>query len=186
VGTPRGGHVAAHGVGGEEEDVAVAAGGEHDGVSGPRLDLAVDHVAGHDAAGATVDDDDLHHLVAGVHLDGAGRDLALQLLVGADEQLLTGLATGVERALHLNATERAGVEQSAVLAGEGNALSDALVDDVGRDLGQPVDVGLAGAVVAALDRVVEQTVRGVVVVAVVLRRVDTTLGRDGVRTTGLS
>ncbi len=177
---PGGGHVAAHGVGGQEEDVAVAAGGEHDGVRGPGLDLAVDHVAGHDAAGTPVDQDQLDHLVAGVHLDRSGRDLTLELLVDADQQLLTRLAAGVEGALHLDAAEGPGVEQAAVLAGEGDALRDALVDDVGRHLGEPVDVGLPGAVVAALDRVVEQAVRGVVVVAVVLRRVDAALGRDGV------
>ncbi len=184
VRAPAGGDVAAHGVRRQEEDVAVAARGEHDGVGGPGLDLAVDHVAGHDAAGPAVDDDQLDHLVAGVHLDGAGRDLALQLLVGADQELLPRLAARVERALHLHAAEGAGVEQAAVLAREGDALGDALVDDVGRHLGEPVDVGLAGAVVAALDRVVEQPERRVVVVAVVLGRVDAALGRDRVGAAG--
>ena len=95
-----------------------------------------------DAAGLAVDDDQLEHLVAGVHRDRAGRDLALQRLVGAEQQLLAGLAAGVEGARHLHAAERAVVEQAAVLAGEGHALRDALVDDVGADLGQPVDVRL--------------------------------------------
>jgi hypothetical protein len=67
--------------------------------------------------------------VAGELLHRAGRDLALEGLVGADEQLLAGLATGVERAGHLDATEGAVVEQAAVLTGEGHALGDALVDD---------------------------------------------------------
>ena len=62
-------------------------------------------------------------------LDRAGRDLALEGLVGADEQLLAGLAAGVERAGHLHAAEGAVVEQAAVLAGERHALRDALVDD---------------------------------------------------------
>ena len=116
--------------------------------------------------------------------DGAGRDLALERLVGADQQLLTGLATCVERTGHLHATEGAVVEEAAVLAGEGDALRDALVDDVCADLGEAVDVVLTSAVVAALDRVVEETVDGVVVVAVVLRGVDTTLRGDGVRAAG--
>ena len=131
-----------------------------------------------------VDDDQLEHLVAGVHLDGAGRHLTLQGLVGADQQLLARLAAGVEGALHLDAAERAVVEQAAVLTGERDALGDALVDDVRADLGEPVHVGLAGAVVAALDRVVEQPERRVVVVAVVLGRVDAALGGDGVRAAG--
>ena len=116
--------------------------------------------------------------------DGPRGDLTLERLVGADQELLAGLATRVERTGHLHTTEGAVVEEAAVLAGEGNALRDALVDDVGADLGEAVDVILTGAVVAALDRVVEETVDGVVVVAVVLRGVDTTLRGDGVRAAG--
>jgi len=59
----------------------------------------------------------------------------------------------VERPLDLHTAERAGVEQPAVLARERNALGDALIDDVDADLREPVDVGLAGAEVAAFDRV---------------------------------
>ena len=184
VRTPRSGDVAAHRVGRQEEHVAVATGGEHDRVGGVGLDGAGHHVAGDDAAGAAVDQDDLEHLVAGVHLHGARRDLALQALVGADQQLLTRLAAGVEGALHLDATEGTVVEQAAVLTGERDALRDALVDDVRADLGEAVDVRLAGAVVAALDGVVEQPHRRVVVVAVVLGRVDTTLRGDRVRAAG--
>ncbi len=46
VGAPRRGHVAAHGVGREEVDVAVAAGREHHGIRGVPLDLARDEVRG--------------------------------------------------------------------------------------------------------------------------------------------
>ena len=60
-------------------------------------------------------------------------DLALQRLVGAEQQLLAGLAAGVEGARDLRATEGAVVEQAAVLAGERHALRDALVDDVHAD-----------------------------------------------------
>ena len=123
---------------------------------------------------------ELDHLVARVAPHGAGGDLPLEGLVGADQQLLAGLAAGVERARDLDAAERAVVEQAAVLAGERHALGDALVDDVGADLGQAVDVGLARAVVAALDGVVEEPVDGVAVALVVLGGVDAALGRDRV------
>jgi hypothetical protein len=63
-------------------------------------------------------------------------------------------------------------------------LGDALVDDVDADLGQPVDVGLARAVIAALDRVVEQAVDAVAVVLVVFRSVDAALRRDRVGPAG--
>ena len=178
---PGRGDVAAHGVGGEEEDVAVAAAGQHHDVGEVGLDLAGHQVADDDAAGPAVDDDQLEHLVPRVAADRAGGDLPLEGLVGADQQLLAGLAAGVERPRHLDAAEGAVVEQAAVLAGERDALRDALVDDVHADLGQPVDVGLARAVVAALDGVVEEPVDGVAVALVVLGRVDAALGGDRVR-----
>ena len=111
-------------------------------------------------------------------------DLLLQRLIGAEQQLLAGLAPGVERARDLRAAERAVGQQAAVLPRERNALRHALVDDVDADLRQPVDVGLAGAEVAALDRVVEQPVDAVAVVLVVLGRVDAALRRDAVRPPG--
>ena len=67
-----------------------------------------------------------------MHGHAAGGDLALERLVGAEQQLLAGLAAGVKRALDLNAAERPGREQSAVFAGKRHALGDALVDDVRR------------------------------------------------------
>ena len=107
-----------------------------------------------------------------------------QRLVGAEQQLLAGLAAGVEGARDLRAAERAVVEQAAVLAGERHALRDALVDDVDAQLRQPVDVGFARAVVAAFDRVVEQAVDAVAVVLVVLGGVDAALRGDAVGAAG--
>lgn len=184
VGTPDGGGVGVHGVRRQIEDVAVAAARQHDRVGEVRVDLAGDQVARDDATGLAVDDDQVEHLGTGVQLDVARGDLPGQRLVGAEEELLPGLAAGVERTGDLDAAEGAVVEKAAVLAGEGDALRDALVDDLDGDLGEPVDVGLAGAEVAALDGVVEEPVDRVAVVAVVLRGVDTALGGDGVRAAG--
>lgn len=181
---PDRGRVGVHGVRREVEDVAVAAAGQDDGVRVVRVDPAGDQIPRHDAARPPVDHDQVEHLGARTHLDVARRDLPRQRLVGAEQELLTRLAAGVEGAGHLDAAEGTGVEQTAVLAGEGHALGDALVDDLDRDLRQAVDIGLAGPEVAALDGVVEQPVDGVAVVAVVLRRVDAALGGDGVRATG--
>lgn len=180
MGPPDGGRVGVHGVGGEVEDVAVATAREDDGVRVVAVDLAGDQVPGDDAAGHAVDGDQVQHLGAGVHLDVAGGDLPRERLVGAEQELLSGLAAGVEGPGDLDAAEGAGVEEAAVLAGEGDALGHALVDDLDGDLGEAVDVGLAGAEVAALDGVVEEPVYGVAVVAVVLGRVDAALGGDGV------
>ncbi len=184
VGAPDGRGVAALGVGREVEDVAVAAGREADGVGGPGLDLPRHHVARDDAPGPAVHHDHLEHLVAREHLHRAEADLPLEGRVGAEEELLSRLAAGVERAGDLGAAEGAVGQEAAVLSGERDALGHALVDDLHRRLGQAVDVGLAGAEVPALHGVVEETVDAVAVVLVVLRGVDPALGRDGVGAAG--
>ena len=133
-----------------------------------------------DSPRLAVDHDQFLHLVPREHLDRADADLALERLVGAQQELLAGLAPGVEGPRDLGPAERPVGQCAAVLAGEGHALGDALVDDVDRDLGQAIDVGLAGAEVAPLDGVVEQPEDAVAVVLVVLGRVDSALGGDRV------
>jgi hypothetical protein len=64
VGAEGGHDIAAHGVGGEIEDVSVSAGGENDGVGGVGSDFAGDEVADDDAFGLSVDDDEVEHLGA--------------------------------------------------------------------------------------------------------------------------
>ena len=107
-------------------------------------------------------------------------DFLFERLIATDEELLAGLAAGVEGAGNLRAAERAVVEQAAVFAGEGHALGDALVDDGVGNLGEAIDVGLAGAEVAALDGVVEQAAHRVAVVLIVLGGVDAALRGDRV------
>ena len=184
-----GADVAGHGVGGQEVGVAVAAGGDDDGVGGEALHLARHQVLGDDAAGALyavgiLDQHHVVHLVAVEALDLAGLDLAVEGRVCAEQELLACLALGVECAGYLCAAEGAVGEQAAVFASEGHALCHTLVDDVVADLGQAVYVGLAGAVVAALDGVVEEAVYGVAVVLVVLGGVDAALCGDGVCAAG--
>ena len=184
VGPPDGRRVAGHGVGRQVVDVAVATGAQHHGVARVGLEFTGEQIAGGDADRPAVLDHHVEHLGAVVQGDRAEVDLAGERLVGAEQQLLTGLAPGVEGACHLGPAEGPVVEQAAVLACEGHTLGGALVDDVQRHLREAVDVGLAAAVVAALDRVVEEAEDAVAVVAVVLRRVDAALGRDRVRPSG--
>lgn len=86
----------------------------------------------------------------------------------AQQELLARLAACVEGALELGAAEGAVVQQAAVFTVEGNALGHALVNDVGGNFRQAVDVGFTGAEVVALHGVIEQAVDGVAVVLVVL------------------
>lgn len=150
------------------------------------LDLARNEVAGDDAAGLAVLDHQIEHLVARIALHRTGGDLLVQRGIGAQEQLLARLAAGIERTRNLRAAERTVGQQTAVFAGERHALSDALVDDEVGHLGQTIDIGLAGAIVAAFDRVVEETIHRVVVVLVVLRGVDAALRSDRVARRGES
>ena len=144
------------------------------------LDLAGYEVAGDDTASLAVLDDDVEHLMTRVALDRACCDLLVECGVCAEQQLLSGLAAGIERTRYLRTAERTVSQQAAVLAGEGYALSHALVDDEVRYLGQTVYVGLACAVVASLDGIVEEAVYRVVIVLIVLRSVDTALSCDRV------
>ena len=58
-------------------------------------------------------------------------------------------------------------------------MRDALVDDVDADLRQAIDVGFAGAEVAAFDGVVEEPIDAVAVVLIIFRGVDAALRGDG-------
>ena len=172
VGLPR--------IGREIEDIAVPARGEHHGIGAVAGDFAGHQVAHDDALRVAVDDDEVQHLGIRVQLDEPCTHGAGERGVSAKEELLAGLTARVKGARDLRAAEGAVGEEAAVLAGEGHALRDALVDDVDGDLGEAVHVGLAGAVVAALERVVEQPIHAVAVVLVVLRGVDAALRSDGV------
>lgn len=179
---PRRGDVGVSCVRGEIINVSVAAGAEEHGVGDVAFDGAGGQVSGDDAAGFAVDDDQVEHFLAGVHLDVAVVDLAHEGAVCAEEKLLSGLAAGVEGAGDLGAAEGAVGEDAGVFAGEGDALGDALVDDFDGDFGESVDVGFAGAEVAAFDGVVEEAVDGVAVVAIIFSCINPALGGDAVGT----
>src|SRR6059058_4038346 len=181
VGAPDGGDVAALRVGRQVVHVRVAARRKHHRIARVRAHRPGDQVAHDDAAGPALDHHEVEHLGAGMHVHHADPDLPRQGLIGTQQQLLAGLAARVEGARNLYPPKGAVCEQPPVLAREGDALGRALVDDAGADLREAIHVGLAGAEVAALDRVVEQPEDRVAVVLVVLGGVDSTLRGDRVR-----
>ena len=75
-----------------------------------RLDCARLEITRDDAARLAVDDHQVEHLRARMHGDRPGGDLALQRLVGAEQQLLPRLAARVERPLDLHPAEGARLE----------------------------------------------------------------------------
>ena len=184
IGAPHGAGIAVHGVGGEEKDVAVAAGGQHHGVGLVTRQVARHQVARNDAVRLPVDDHDIDHLAAGMHRDSSPPDFLLQCAERTQQELLAGLAAGVEGAGYLRPAEGAVGEITAILARKGNALCNAVVDDQVGALSQPVDIGLTGTEVAPFDRIVEEAVDGVAVVRVILGGVDPALCGNGVRPAG--
>ena len=180
ISAPDGRGVATLGVGREVIDVAVTARSKHHGVGCVRLNLAGDQVARDNASGAAIHHHQVEHFSARIHLHLPAGDLPLEGLIGAQQQLLAGLAAGVESAGDLRTAEGAVIQHAAVLPGEGYALRHALVDDIHADLSQPVNVGLARAKIAALDGVVEQPVDAVAVPVIVFGRVNASLRGDAV------
>ena len=152
-------------------------------MSSVRLQFAGEQIAHHDASATTVDNDSVDQFGAVIEVDSAEADLASELLIGAEQQLLAGLTTRIERAADLRATEATVVEQAAVFASERNTLRHHLVDDVDADFGEAMHIAFASAEVAALDGVVEQAVHAVAIAAVVLGGVDAALGRNRVGAT---
>ena len=180
-GTPCGSDIATHRVGRKEKDIAVAAGRKDHRIGGMTADFAGLEITHNDAFGMTADEHKIEHLGTRVHFDATLFDFLFESLIASDEQLLTGLAAGVKGARNLSATERAVVKQTAVFAGKGHALRDALIDDRVRHFGKAIDIRLARAEVTTLDGVVKQTAHRVAIVAIVFRGIDATLRSDRVR-----
>ena len=147
-------------------------------------DLTRLQITDDDALGMAVDHHQVQHLGVGVGFDPASSDHLVERRVGTEQKLLSGLAPCVESAGDLGTTERPVVEKATVFAGERDTLSRALVDDVHRDLGQAMHVGLAGAIIASLDGIVEQSMHRITVVLVILRCVDTSLSGHRMGATG--
>ena len=105
VGAPDGGGVAVHGVRAEIVHVAVPASRQHHRVSRVRRHFASHQVACDNTARPTVHQHQVQHLLVRVHVDRAQRDLPLQRLVGAQQQLLPCLASRVKRARNLRTTK---------------------------------------------------------------------------------
>ena len=118
--------------------------------------LAGDHVANDNPLGLAVHHHQIEHFCARIKLDLAVPYLPRQGLIGPQQKLLAGLTAGVEGSLHQGAAEGTGVEVTGIVAGKRNPLGDTLVDNVGAQFGQAVDIGLAGTEIAPFDGVVKK------------------------------
>ncbi len=181
VGPPDRRGVRPAGIGGKVVGVAITAGAKQHRIRRMGLQLPRDQVPRDDSLRFAFGDHQIEHLVPGKHLHPPLPDLPAESRVGAQQQLLAGGSPRVKGAGDLSPAEGAVGKHPAVFPGKGNPLGHALVDDVHADLGQPVDVCLAGAEIPALDGVMKKTPDAVAVVLVILGGVDPSLGRDGMR-----
>ncbi|SPT75393.1 Uncharacterised protein [Arcanobacterium haemolyticum] len=150
--------VTPHCVRGQEEDVTVTTSTKYNRISQVGFNFTSNHVTSNDAACAAIHHDEFNHFVTWIGLNRSSLHLAHKSLVSTDQELLTCLTTSIECTRNLNATERTVIEQAAVFTSEWNALSNTLINNVGGNFSQTVDVRFACAVIATLNRVIEQTV----------------------------
>ena len=97
------------------------------------------------------------------------------------KKLLAGLAARIKCARDLRAAKGTVGQKTAVFARKWHALRDALIDDRCADFRQTIDIRFPRAEIAALDRVVEQSINAVAVVLIILGGVDSALGGNRVR-----
>ena len=176
-------HVTTLCIGRQKEYVTVSTRCQDDAVAGVAGDLTSHHVADDDALGVAIDFDEVKHLMAVIHFHLTEANLPAQGRVGTEQQLLTGLTTRIKSTGDLCTTERAVRQKTAILAGEGHSIGHALVNNIRTHFGEAIDVGLAGAIVAAFNGVVEKTVHAIAIILIVFCGVDTPLRGDTVRTT---
>ena len=131
----------------------------------------------------TIDNNDVNQFAAVEQTNATESYLTRELLVRTKQELLTSLATCIERAADLCTTEGTVVQKATVFTGEWNTLSHHLVDDVNTVLSKTMHVCFTCAEVATLDGVIEQAMNAVAVTLVVLCTIDSALSSNGVRTT---
>ena len=140
-----------------KKNVPIATGAQHNRVSGMSFNFSAYQITGDNSLGMTVHHHHVQHFSAGKHLYLSCGHLAHQCTIGAQQQLLSGLAPGIKGSRNLGAAKGAVGQQAAVIPGKGDALGHALIDDVVADLGQTMYIGFTGTEVAPFDRIVKKS-----------------------------
>ena len=180
----RGGAVAVHSVRRKEICIAISSGCDDDRVCSETFEFTCNEIAGNNSLGLSVDDYEIEHFVTGIALYRSCCNLLVESCIGTEKKLLSGLSAGIECTAYLNTAERTVCKISAVFARKGNSLCDTLVYNGSAYLGKTVYICLTCPVVTTFYGIIEKTVYGIIVVLIILCSVDTTLCRNGVRTTG--
>ena len=146
------------------------------------LDFARDKVAGDDSACPPFHNNNIEQLPTGVHGNGSCLNLSGKCAIPTQKALLTGLPFGIKSSANLNPAKRAVVDKTTIVAGEGHTDGGVVIDNQIAHLGSPVNVRLAGSVIAPFHHVVEQSENAIAIVLVVFGSIYTTLSCNRVST----
>jgi len=138
------------------------------------------HVPRDNPASLAIDHDQVQKFMPRKKLCCTRIHLTHEPLIGTQQELLSGLPSGIERPGHLDPSERSVAQISAIFAREWHALCHRLVDQVSTAFGQPVNICLPRPKISTFNRIVEHTKNRVAIVLVVLAGVDSPLRRNRV------
>ncbi len=145
------------------------------------FNFAIDQISGNDPSGFSIDQNQIHHFVAIVHFYFSTTDLTIHGRIGPQQQLLSGLAFGVKSSGYQNTPKRTIVQQASVVPGKGNTLSNTLINDIGRNLRQAINIGFSGSVIPPLDGIVKKSVGRIAIPFIVFCGFDPYLGSNRMR-----
>jgi hypothetical protein len=84
----------------------------------------------------------------------------------------------------LGTTKRAVREQTPIFSGKWNTLSDTLVNDIGADLCESVNIGFPGSKISPLDGIVKEAMGTISIILVIFSGINPSLGCDGMSPSG--
>src|SRR5690625_1047565 len=182
VSSVRGRYIRSTGIGRKIEKIAVTASSENNRVSCVRFDRPGNEISHDDSLRVAVDNDQVEHLGPWKHFYRTGSHLAGKRRITTEKKLLSRLSSRVKCAGNLCTAERSVGERATIFARKRNSLRDRLIDDISAVISHPVDIRLAGPVVATFQSIVKEPLNAVAVVLIIFRRFDPPLCSDTVRT----
>ena len=145
------------------------------------FDFTIDQISSNDPSGFTIDQNEIHHFVTVVHFYFSTTDLPVHCRIGPQQQLLSSLSFSVEGSGNQYPSKRAVVQQAAIVPGKGNPLGNTLINDIGRNLCQTINIGFSGTVIPSLDGIVKKSVGRITIPLIVFCGIDPSLGSDRMR-----
>src|SRR5574344_2217929 len=135
---PSGRTIAIHSIGRKIICMAVTTCGEYDCMCSESFNFACNQITSDNTFCLTVDNNKIQHLVTWITCYSSSCNLTVKSSISSQKKLLSCLPASIERTTYLHTTERTVCKISAIFPCERNALSYALVNDFGTDLGKTI------------------------------------------------